>query len=113
MANTPHPLDIVTDDLTGTVRRLIVRAFMRPDPDGEVRIDDLERTVIAALDGASGTLLQYRKRQVANDSWERNGDTRITRDRFREAGYDLVELARERRKRTNNVVPIRRELDAG
>lgn len=113
MSNTPHPLDLAVDDLAGTVRRLLVRAFLQPDADGEVRIDPIERMALDAHDEVTGTVLAYRRREVAADSYKRNGATRITRDRFREAGAELVDLAAERRERRSNVVRFPTRQDVG
>jgi hypothetical protein len=100
--NTPHPLDIATDTLSGKVRRLMIRAFLADNV-----IDPQERAALDAHDDASGQVIAYRLREVAADSFKRNGDTRLTRDRFTDAGVGLIDLAAERRARHSNVIPLR------
>lgn len=100
MPQTPHPLDMTTDNL-GRVRRMLIRAFM-----ADRKLDAHERAALEAFDAERGTILEYRLREVAADSYKRNGDTDLTRRRFREAGHDLIDLATERQARRNNVVPL-------
>ena len=105
--NTPHPLDVSTDNL-GRVRRMILRAFM-----ADRTIDATERAALDAFDLERGTILEYRLREVAADSYKRNGATDLTMRRFREAGAEITELAAERGKRRSNVVQFPTDRNAG
>ncbi len=93
--NTPHPLDLATDHLGGTVRRLLLRAFLADNV-----IDPTERAALEAHDEETGNVIAYRRREVAADSFKRNGDSRVTRDAFRDAGHGLIDLTAERNART-------------
>lgn len=103
---TPHSLDIAVDDLSIAIQQTLA-AFL-----DDQTLSATERQAHAALKSVQRTLLSYRQRQVANQSFERNGDTRRTRDAFREAGYDLIDLNAERTRRSK-VIAFRRRNHAG
>ena len=45
------------------------------------------------------------------DSFKRNGLSRVTKDRARDAGFQIVDLETERRKRGDNVIPFPSHCD--
>ena len=106
--NTPHPLDIATDNLSGTVRKLILRAFLADNV-----IDPVERAALETYDAETNTVIAYHRREVAADSFKRNGDSRVTRDAFRDAGHGLIDLDAERNTRRSNVIAFPTRQDAG
>jgi alpha-beta hydrolase superfamily lysophospholipase len=76
------------------------------------RLSVKERIALDMLAAEDETIIEYRAREVAADSFKRNGATRLTRDRFRDAGHQLIDLAAERAERRSNVVPIRQDIHA-
>jgi hypothetical protein len=107
VANTPHPLDIATDNLNGTVRKLMLRAFLADNV-----IDPIERAALEAHDAETGNVIAYRRREVAADRYKRNGDSRVTRDVFRDAGHGLIDLDAERSTRKGNIIAFRNRPEA-
>ena len=96
--NHSHPLDEGIDALAAT-RKALIRIFAR---DGVVCAD--ERAVLTAYDAHCDGIGSYRLRQVAAETYERNGITRHVRRQFEDAGAGLVDLAAERRERRSNVI---------
>jgi HJR/Mrr/RecB family endonuclease len=107
MANTPHPLDVAVDTFP-EVRRLILRQFLSDD-----QIDEYERCVLEAVDALANQVSGYRLREVASDSFKRNGASVLTMQRFEDAGAQLIDLTAERRVRRSNVVAFPTRQDAG
>lgn len=105
--NTPHPLERLNLARIGTRRRLI-EAFLEDQV-----ISPKERAVLDEIAMQDEELADYRARQVAAESFERNGNTRLTRDRFRDAGFQMVDLAAERRDRRSNVIAFPHRQNAG
>lgn len=93
MSQTIHPLEALNLAKRAT-RRRVVALFLK---DGT--IDSDERAILDQMAAEDEALVEYRARQVAAQSFERNGDTRLTRDRFQAAGHKLVDLATERTRR--------------
>jgi hypothetical protein len=104
--NTPHVLDETIMDF-GAIRRRMLRLFLRDN-----QIDSDERAVLEAFDAEHDELAAYRYRQIAAHSYERNGDTRRTREAFRTAGLQVIDLDAERMARRSNVVPFRTHNEA-
>lgn len=100
--NTLHDLDETLIDFTA-VRRRMLRVFLR-----DRTLDADEREVMEAFDTEHDDLAAYRRRQIAAQAFERNGDTRRTRDAFRAAGHGLIDLTAERAARTahTKIVPL-------
>lgn len=90
MAQTPHPLDVILEDLW-SVRADLVKSYLRTGK----TIDGDQRYVLDRIDRARTHLLMYRRKQVAGVSFERNGDSDLTRRRFNEAGYTLRRIERD------------------
>lgn len=84
--NTIHALDETLLDFT-TIRKRMLAIFLK-----DRRIDPDERDLLDAFDKERDDLAAYRKRQIAAQSYERNGETRRTRDAFHEAGLEIVRL---------------------
>jgi hypothetical protein len=98
MSNTVHPLDEAVMDMNAT-ERLAIRLVVR---DGV--IDDEERCLLEALRENHREVSTYRFRQLAGESYERNGDTKHTRRFFVEAGNKLVDLEAEREARRPKII---------
>lgn len=96
--NHPHPLDVEIDDMADT-RKALIRIFSR---DGIVC--DAERAVLMRFDDHCDDIGGYRLRQVAAETFERNGITRHVRRQFEDAGAGLIDLAIERGQRHSNVI---------
>jgi len=105
--NTPHALDESLIDFA-VFRRKMLRHFLK-----DRTLDPDERALLDEFDGEHEDLAAYRARQVAAQSYERNGDTRRTREAFRHAGRELVDLDAERRRRGANVIAFPSRQDAG
>jgi hypothetical protein len=86
---TIHPVDDLILDMYDA-RRLAMRAAL---DDGTITAP--ERAVLDTLDTLHRQLSDYRARQVAAASFERNGDSRLTVRRFHDAGFRLVEEVTE------------------
>lgn len=95
--NTIHDLDETLIDFTA-VRRRMLRVFLR-----DQTLDSDEREVLDAFDTEHDDLAAYRRRQIAAQAFERNGDTRRTRDAFRDAGHGLIDITAERNQRKANT----------
>lgn len=96
--NTIHVLERLNLERRATRRRLI-DAFLE-----DQKISPKERAVLDEIAMQDEELADYRARQVAAQSFERNGDTRLTRDRFRDAGHQLIDLEAARHERRTNVI---------
>jgi hypothetical protein len=107
MANTIHPIEawILKRRM---VRKATLDAFLE---DGT--LSTKERIALDLIAIEDETIVEYRAREVAADSWKRNGNTRLTRDRFRDAGFDLIDLDAARQERRSNVVAFRTRSHAG
>ncbi len=101
MSQTIHPLDIAVDEFD-TAHRALVRAFLATGN----TIDDAERLALDVVEQAHRMVREYRLRQVAGDSFTRNGDSRVTRDRFADAGFGVIDFERERAKHATNVIAL-------
>ena len=86
MSQTPHPLDAWRKRRT-TVRRKLIDTFLE---DGT--LSARERAALDLLANEDETVFDYRDREVAADSWKRNGVTRHTRSLFLIAGYDVIDI---------------------
>lgn len=84
MSQTPHPLDELLEEFNDLYTDL-AQTFLRTGNE----IDEWERRDLDRLNQKRRKLLAYRHRQVAGQSFERNGDTDLTRRRFNEAGHSL------------------------
>lgn len=102
MANTMHPLDSEVDDMAST-RADMIRLFAS---DGH--ICPAERGILDRFDGHYHGIARYRRREVAADSFKRNGNTRLTRERFSDAGFGLTDLDAERNRRKIVTFPTRK-----
>jgi hypothetical protein len=89
MAQTPHPLDVILEEFLDA-RTDLVKSYLRTGK----TIDGDQRYVLDRIDRARTHLLMYRRGQVAGVSFERNGDSDLTRRRFNEAGYSLRRIER-------------------
>lgn len=98
MANTLHPLDVEVEEMFST-RKQMIRLFAS---DGV--ICEAERTVLERFDNHYNDIAQYRQREVAADSFKRNGLTKVTRNAFADAGCKVIDLHAERQARRSNVV---------
>ena len=108
MPQTPHPLDIVVDELDDFGRDL-VRIFTRDN-----EIDDDEHAALKRHGIIFNGTSSYRLREVAADSYKRNGASQLTVDRFKDAGAALVDLVAERKSRPGaNVINFRSHKTAG
>ena len=98
MSNTLHPVEawILKRRM---VRRAALDAFLE---DGT--LSTKERIALDMIAAEDEAIIEYRARQVAAQSFERNGDTRLTRDRFRDAGQQLIDLDAARHERRTNVI---------
>lgn len=108
-----HPLDAEISEMAET-RAVLLRVLSR---DGEVSAEEL--AVLSRYDNHVSDVSVYRKRQFAAEAFERNGCTRTVKHDFVDAGFRLVDLARERQrpkvtdlaaerqKRRSNVVVFR------
>jgi hypothetical protein len=102
MPQTMHPLDLAVEEFD-TARRALIRAFITTNNE----IDAVERAALDVVEQAHRIVREYRLREVAADSYKRNGPSRLTRDRFHDAGAGLVDLAAKRNARHSNVIPLR------
>lgn len=108
MPQTLHPIDQELDEMDQT-RRDMVRLFAS---DGH--ICEAERSLIDRITNHYDDIAGYRLREVAADSWKRNGTSDLTHRRFKDAGARLVDLDEERRKRPGaNVIELRPRHSAG
>lgn len=98
MAQTLHPIEAWILKRR-VVRKLTLAAFLE---DGV--LSEKERIALDLIAAEDETIVEFRARQVAAESFVRNGDTRITRDRFRDAGHQLINLDAARAARHANVV---------
>lgn len=98
MPNTLHPLEAWILRRK-SVRRRIVDAFLE---DG--RLSPREQAVLDLIADEDEPVIAYRAREVAADSFKRNGDSRVTRERFHDAGHGLIDLDAERARRRPNVI---------
>ena len=96
--NTVHPLERLNLARRATRRRLI-EAFLE-----DQTISPKERAVLDEIAMQDEELADYRARQVAAQSFERNGHTRLTHDRFHDAGFQMIDLDAARQERRSNVV---------
>ncbi len=97
--NTIHPLDLAVDEFD-SARRSLIRAFLATGN----TIDEAEHAALDVVEQAHRIVREYRLRQVAGDSFTRNGDSRVTRDRFTDAGFSMIDLDAERQTRHANVI---------
>lgn len=95
--NTNHPIDDEVMDMHDTHRKA-VRLLSR---DGV--IDQDERELLDLINGHHRRIGAYRLREIAADSWKRNGLSKLTRRRFSDAGANVVSLDDHR---TDNIVPL-------
>jgi len=105
--NTPHCLDIEVDDMDETIahhRRVALR-------DGV--FDAEERLIYERLTAHRSNISDFSRRRTAAESYERNGPTRHTKSLFKESGYGLVDLDKERRARRSNVVEFHQRRSGG
>lgn len=93
MAQTVHPLDDELVDFE-IVKSRLIRLLSR-----DQGIGTEEREVIAMLHRIHAGVGTYRAREVAADAYKRNGNTRHTQARFREAGDRIVSLEEVRNAR--------------
>lgn len=107
MANTLHPLDIEVDEMADT-RSQMVRLF---SSDGH--ICPAERDILDRFEDHYRDVAGYRLREVAADAFKRNGPTRLTTERFKDAGFGLVDLDAQRKRRSANVVQFPARNSAG
>jgi len=104
----PHPLDVEIDEMDDT-HRAMIRLFAA---DGH--IDDQERFVLDRFINHFTDISGYRIREVAADSFKRNGASDLTGRRFADAGFGLVDLEAERKARPGaNVVTFPNRQNAG
>lgn len=98
--NTIHALDESILDLAA-LRKKLLRVFLH-----DHKLDADEREILDAFDQERDDLADYRYRQLAAQTFERNGPTRRTRDAFHEAGFEIVRLddARERKQARTKIV---------
>lgn len=106
--NTPHCLDIEVDDMDETIahhRRVALR-------DGTFDAD--ERLIDDRLKAHRTNISDFSRRRTAAESYERNGPSRHTKSLFKESGYGLVDLDKERRSRRPKVIqfPTHRDESA-
>lgn len=107
MANTKHPLDIAINRTFPAIRRQVLTLVLADNV-----IDANERATLDALDALSSDVSGYRLREEAADSFKRNGPTsRVTRERFEDAGFHLV-TTDDVRPRIIKFPTRRNELDA-
>jgi hypothetical protein len=107
MPNTLHPIENWILERR-VIRKVLMSTFLE---DGQ--LSPKERYALDLIAAKDEEIVEYRARQVAAQSFERNGDTRLTRDRFQAAGHKLVDLATERTKRHPNVVRFPERQNAG
>lgn len=107
--NQTHPLDLIVGDLAQAIEWTL-SAFLE-----DRTLSASERAAHTALKLAASNLLAFRKRDVAADSYRRNGDTIHTQRLFRAAGNTLIDLDAERTARRSNVIafPTPDTRDAG
>lgn len=89
MAQTPHPLDREIEEMYET-HQALVRIFSR---DGVIDAD--ERFVLERNSGHKANIGGYRLREEFADSYKRNGLSRVTNDRAKDAGLNVTPLHRE------------------
>ena len=105
MAQTPHPLDLEVEEMYETYS-MARRVFER-----DQTIDADEHMVLTLISSHYRDIASYRQREELADSFKRNGLSRVTKDRARDAGFQIVDLETERRKRGDNVIPFPSHCD--
>lgn len=98
MTQTLHPIEAWILKRR-VVRKVALTAFLE---DGV--LSDKERLALDLIATEDEAIVEYRAREVAAESFKRNGNTRLTRDRFRDAGHQLIDLDAERTARRSNVI---------
>lgn len=98
--NTSHPLDLEVEEMYETYT-FAVRVVSR---DGEVDPD--EHRLLQLITSHYRDIAGYRQREELADSLKRNGLSRVTRDRARDAGLRITDLHAERLERRSNVVEL-------
>lgn len=84
MPQTIHPLEKWLLNRP-TVRRHILAAFLEDD-----NLSERERTALDLMGTSDAEIAAYREREVAADSFKRNGASKLTLQRFTATGFALM-----------------------
>lgn len=94
MPNSTHPLDLALDLASLAREQLLTETLQGAD------LHAVIHDAIAALDELRRAVKAHRDRQYAADAFVRNGPTRHTQDRFRDAGAVIVHIDDYRKRGT-------------